>query len=116
MPPTGAPRSPLRASSATSSAQWRFRHDTEDWLSRTAPAPWRADAVRRMLREAPQAAREAFEIAPDGSGFTVGAAVVVAAPPGLTAALADGADGPPALATRPVAARRAAIARRNIAA
>ncbi len=57
---------------------WRFRHATEDWLSRTAPAPWRADAVRRMLREAPPSAREAFEIAPDGSGFTVGAVVVAA--------------------------------------
>ena len=56
--------------------EWRFRHDTEDWLSRTAPLPWRADAVRRLLREAPDAARTAFEIAADGSGFTVGAVVV----------------------------------------
>lgn len=58
--------------------EWRFRHDTEDWLSRTAPAPWRAEAVRAMLREAPAAARDAFEIAPDGSAFTVGAVVVAA--------------------------------------
>lgn len=58
--------------------EWRFRHDTEDWLSRTAPAPWRAEAVRRMLREAPAAARDAFEIAPDGSAFTVGAVVIAA--------------------------------------
>jgi SAM-dependent methyltransferase len=56
--------------------EWRFRHDTEDWLGRTAPAAWRADAVRRLLREAPDAARAAFDIAPDGSGFTVGAVVV----------------------------------------
>ena len=62
--------------------EWRFRHDTEDWLSRTAPIPWRADAVRRMLREAPESARAAFEIATDGSGFTVGSVVVVAALPG----------------------------------
>jgi hypothetical protein len=62
--------------------EWRFRHDTEDWLSRTAPLPWRADAVRRMLSEAPEATRAAFEIAPDGSGFTVGAVVVVGALPG----------------------------------
>ncbi len=60
---------------------WRFRHDTEDWLSRTAPVGWRADAVRRMLREAPEAVREAFEIAPDGSGFTVSAAVIAARRP-----------------------------------
>ncbi len=59
--------------------EWRFRHDTEDWLSRTAPLPWRAEAVRRILREAPQAARTAFEIAEDGSGFTVGAVVVAGA-------------------------------------
>jgi len=58
--------------------EWRFRHDTEDWLARTAPAPWRADAVRRLLREAPPLARAAFEIAQDGSGFTVGAVVVAA--------------------------------------
>lgn len=58
--------------------EWRFRHATEDWLARTAPAPWRADAVRRLLREAPKAARAAFEIAPDGSGLTVGAVVVAA--------------------------------------
>jgi SAM-dependent methyltransferase len=58
--------------------EWRFRHDTEDWIGRTAPAPWRAEAVRRMLREAPAAARVAFEIAPDGSAFTVGAAVIAA--------------------------------------
>ncbi len=58
--------------------EWRFRHATDDWLARTAPAAWRADAVRRMLREAPQAARDAFEIADDGSGLTVGAVVVAA--------------------------------------
>ncbi len=62
--------------------EWRFRHDTEDWLERTAAAPWRAAAVRRMLREAPEAARAAFEIAPDGSSFTVGAVVVAARLPG----------------------------------
>lgn len=59
--------------------EWRFRHDTEDWLSRTAPAPWRADGVRRLLREAPQAARNAFEIAADGSGFTVAAMILAGA-------------------------------------
>jgi hypothetical protein len=35
-----------------------------------------------MLSEAPEATRAAFEIAPDGSGFTVGAVVVVGALPG----------------------------------
>ncbi len=62
--------------------EWRFRHDTEDWLTRTAPLPWRADAVRRMLREAPEAVRAAFEIAADGSAFTVGAVVVAGTLPG----------------------------------
>ena len=62
--------------------EWRFRHDTEDWLSRAAPLPWRADAVRRMLREAPVEARAAFEIASDGTAFTVGAVVVAATLPG----------------------------------
>jgi SAM-dependent methyltransferase len=61
--------------------EWRFRHATEDWLGRTAPVAWRADAVRRLLRDAPGAARAAFEIAPDGSGFTVGAVVVAARRP-----------------------------------
>lgn len=61
--------------------EWRFRHDTEDWLSRTAPRPWRADAVRRMLAEAPLGACEAFEIAEGGAGFTVGAVVVTAVRP-----------------------------------
>lgn len=60
---------------------WRFRHDTEDWLGRTAPAAWRADAVRRLLREAPAIAREAFQIEADGSAFTVGAVVVAATRP-----------------------------------
>jgi SAM-dependent methyltransferase len=66
--------------------EWRFRHDTEDWLSRTAPLAWRADAVRRLLREAPEAARAAFEIAADGSAFTVGAVVVTAVLPGRPSA------------------------------
>jgi len=57
---------------------WRFRHDTGDWLARTAPAAWRADAVCRMLREASPLVRDAFEVADDGSGFTVGAVVVTA--------------------------------------
>jgi SAM-dependent methyltransferase len=62
--------------------EWRFRHDTEDWLSRTTPLAWRADAVRRLLREAPEATRAAFEIAAAGSAFTVGAVVVAATLPG----------------------------------
>ena len=57
---------------------WRFRHDTEAWLASTEPAQWRADAVRRLLREAPQPIRDFFEIAPDGSSFAVDAAVVAA--------------------------------------
>lgn len=61
--------------------EWRFRHDTEAWLSSTAPAPWRADAVRRLLREASALARSTFEIDEDGSGFAVGAVVVAAERP-----------------------------------
>lgn len=61
--------------------EWRFRHDTEDWLGRTAPAPWRAEAVRQLLREAPAFVREAFEIDPDGAGFSVDAMVALAARP-----------------------------------
>lgn len=55
---------------------WRFRHDTEAWLASTAPPAWRADAVRRMLVEAPPGARAFFEISADGSSFAVDAVVV----------------------------------------
>ncbi len=65
--------------------EWRFRHDTEHWVSRTEPPAWRADAVRQLLREAPTGARAAFEIAPDGSGFSVDAVVIAAIAGGVDA-------------------------------
>jgi SAM-dependent methyltransferase len=61
--------------------EWRFRQATEAWLARAAAATWRAVAAHRLLREAPTAARAAFEIAADGSGFTVAAVLVAATRP-----------------------------------
>ncbi len=59
---------------------WAIRHDTESWLSQTDAPEWRRRAVRRVLREAPPAAREAFEIARDGSAFSVGCGLLVGGP------------------------------------
>lgn len=61
--------------------EWHFCQATEAWLARAAAAPWRAEAAHRLLREAPAAARAAFEIAADGSGFTVAAVVIAATRP-----------------------------------
>ncbi len=47
--------------------RWDLEHDVEPWLATTAPAPWRAEAVRAMLRDAGPAAREHFGIAPNAS-------------------------------------------------
>ena len=57
---------------------WELEHHVEEWLSTTAPAAWRADAVRALLRDAPPAAREHFRIAPDASTIAVGCALFVA--------------------------------------
>ena len=57
---------------------WELEHVVEDRLSTTAPAAWRADAVRALLRDAPPGARARFRIAPDGSTITVGCALIVA--------------------------------------
>ncbi len=56
---------------ATVARRWPVRHVTEDWLRQTDPEPWRAEAVRALLREAPPSARIALDVAPDGSAFTV---------------------------------------------
>jgi SAM-dependent methyltransferase len=61
--------------------EWRFRQATDAWLARAAAAPWRAEAVRRLLREAPAAARAAFDIAPDGSSLSVAAVLLTATRP-----------------------------------
>ncbi len=58
--------------------QWDIEHDVESWLATTAPAPWRADAVRALLRDAGPAAREHFAIALDGSTLRVGCGLIVA--------------------------------------
>ena len=57
---------------------WELEHDVKSWLATTAPAPWRAAAVRALLREAPIAAREHFRIAEDSSRMSVGCALIVA--------------------------------------
>jgi len=57
---------------------WKLEHDVESWLATTAPTPWRADAVRAMLREAPPRAREHFGLEPDGSTFRVECGLIVA--------------------------------------
>ncbi len=42
---------------------------TADWFTRSRTAPWREEAARRLLVEAPARAREAFRIAEDGESF-----------------------------------------------
>jgi SAM-dependent methyltransferase len=51
---------------------WEIRHDTRAWLDQTDPPTWRRAAVDRILREAPELARQAFRIEVDGSAFSVG--------------------------------------------
>jgi SAM-dependent methyltransferase len=58
--------------------RWELEHDVESWLATTAPAPWRADAVRALLRDPAPAAREHFAIAPDGSSLRVDCGLMVA--------------------------------------
>lgn len=57
---------------------WDLEHHVESWLAQTAPAPWRAGAVRALLRDAPPAARERFRVAPDGSTLRVNCGLIVA--------------------------------------
>jgi ubiquinone/menaquinone biosynthesis C-methylase UbiE len=49
--------------------EWTIDLDTEEWLARAGTEPWRAEACRQLLRDAPAAARDAFDIAADGSRF-----------------------------------------------
>jgi SAM-dependent methyltransferase len=64
--------------SARLERSWELEHVVEDWLSTTAPAAWRAEAVRALLRDAPPAAREHFLIAPEASTIAVGCGLIVA--------------------------------------
>jgi SAM-dependent methyltransferase len=57
---------------------WEIEHEVERWLANTAPAAWRADAVRALLRDASAAARVHFQIAADESTMRVGCALIVA--------------------------------------
>ncbi len=45
--------------------------DAADWFARSRTATWREEAARRLLREAPERARETFRIASDGSAFAL---------------------------------------------
>jgi ubiquinone/menaquinone biosynthesis C-methylase UbiE len=57
---------------------WTIDLDTEEWLARAGTEPWRAEVCRRLLREAPAAARDAFDIAADGSRFRLHCALLSA--------------------------------------
>ena len=45
--------------------------DAADWFARSRTARWREEAARRLLREAPADAREAFRIDADGDRFAL---------------------------------------------
>ena len=56
--------------------QWPVELDVEDWMARAATEPWRADAVRNLLRTASPAARDTFAIAPGGARFSIPGALL----------------------------------------
>lgn len=58
--------------------EWTLELETEDWLARSGTEPWRADACRLLLRQAPAPARDAFAIADDGSRFRLHCALLQA--------------------------------------
>jgi len=57
---------------------WKIQLDTDEWLARSATAPWRAEACRQLLRQASGAAREAFAILASGGIFSLPAALLLA--------------------------------------
>ena len=52
--------------------------EAADWFARSRTAPWRAEAARALLREAPPRARETYRIEPDGSRLSLVRAILAA--------------------------------------
>ena len=55
---------------------WMLELDTEDWLRRSATLPWRADACRSLLAEAPPETVAAFAIKDSGARFSIPCSVL----------------------------------------
>ncbi len=55
---------------------WQIELETEDWLHRSSPPAWRAEAALRLLAEAPALAREALRIAEGGTRFSLPCALI----------------------------------------
>ncbi len=55
---------------------WLLELEVEGWLRRSATAPWRAEACRNLLAEAPPEAKSALAIAADGSSFSIPCALM----------------------------------------
>ncbi|MGH2388624.1 MAG: class I SAM-dependent methyltransferase [Chloroflexota bacterium] len=56
--------------------EWLLELEVEAWLRRSATVPWRAEACRKLLAEAPTEARSALAIAADGSRFSIPCALI----------------------------------------
>ena len=52
--------------------------DAADWFSRSRTVPWREEAARGLLREAPPRAREAFRIESEGDRFSLIRGIIAA--------------------------------------
>ncbi|HVA91480.1 MAG TPA: class I SAM-dependent methyltransferase [Chloroflexota bacterium] len=57
---------------------WLLELDAEDWFKRSATIPWRADACRKLLAEAPRETVAAFAIRDGGARFSIPCAVIQA--------------------------------------
>jgi ubiquinone/menaquinone biosynthesis C-methylase UbiE len=55
---------------------WQIELETEDWLLRSSPPAWRAEAALRLLAEAPALAREGLRIAGDDTRFSLPCALI----------------------------------------
>lgn len=58
--------------------EWSIELATEEWLARSVTEPWRAEACRHLLRDAPEAAVAAFAIGDGGTQFSLCCALVAA--------------------------------------